>query len=157
MMRESGNGWQRKVRVARLNSPGALRRKRHWGHSVKRMVFDRVPARSEHQGVASKPDTGRNARAVPISPGGSGAVLDGLELFEATGHSVNEVGFLMLSKIALAEPEVELFERQGSRRPFERMIEPVPEIAINKQLLAEQRHQVGDRPSIGGFQFQPPD
>jgi hypothetical protein len=48
----------------------------------------------------------------------------------------------MLSKIALAERQLQLLERQGGRRPFERIIEPAPEIAINKQLLAEQCHQV---------------
>ena len=83
-----------------------------------------------------------NPTAVQISPAASGTVLDGLGLFSTTGHSANEVGFLMLSKIALAERQLQLLERQDGRRPFERIIEPAPEIAINKQLLAEQGHQV---------------
>jgi hypothetical protein len=48
----------------------------------------------------------------------------------------------MLSKITLVELQFELLERQSGRRPFEWIIEPAPEIAINKQLLAEQCHQV---------------
>ena len=55
-------------------------------------------------------NTGMNATAVQISPAVCGAVLDGLGLFVATRHSENEVSFLMLSKIALAKPEVELIE-----------------------------------------------
>jgi hypothetical protein len=83
-----------------------------------------------------------NATAVQISPAASGTVLDGLGLFSTTGHSANEVGFLMLSKIALVELQGELLERQGGRWPFKWIIEPAPEIAINKQLLAEQCQQV---------------
>lgn len=85
---------------------------------------------------------GIHATAVQISRTGSGTVLDGLGLFVTTVHSANEVGFFMLSKIALAERQLQLLERQGGWRPFERIIEPAPEIAINKQLLAEQCHQV---------------
>jgi hypothetical protein len=58
------------------------------------------------------------------------------------GIRETRLAFVMLSKIALAEPQVELLERHGGRRPFERIIQPVPEIAVNKQLLAEQCHQV---------------
>jgi len=86
--------------------------------------------------------TGIHATAVQISRTVSGTVSDGLGLFAAMGHSANEVGFLMLSKIALVERQGELLERQGCRRPFEGIIEPAPEIAINKQLLAEQGYQV---------------
>ena len=56
-------------------------------------------SRTMARDLKTKPNTGRNATAVQISPGGEGAVLDGLMFVGAMAHSANEVGFRMLSKI----------------------------------------------------------
>jgi len=58
----------------------------------------------------------------------------------------------MLSK--LAPSEFQLKKVVVVRPVCERMIEPLPKIAINKQIHAQKIDQIGKRPRVSGFELQ---
>ena len=58
----------------------------------------------------------------------------------------------MLSKSVGEEGQLYRLDLRG--RAFERFIEPLPEVAIGKQIEAKHRHQVGHGPGEGGPEFE---
>ena len=63
---------------------------------------------------------------------------------------------IMLSNLSDLESQSQLAVVQSlqSRRRFERVIDPAIQIAVDEQLLPQQRHQVGQTPAELGSQLQ---